>query len=142
MKKTIVTGVIAALFVAQSANAQTSDLGTVIAKDYDEKLEALFIDFHKNPELSYKETRTAAIIAKELKLAGAIVTENVGGTGVVGLMENGEGPTLLLRADMDGLPLVEDSGLEYKSTVKQVSIDGQEKPVMHACGKFAVMKFR
>ncbi|GAB5486704.1 MAG: M20 family metallopeptidase [Parasphingorhabdus sp.] len=124
----------AALAVAQPVLAQESDLGTAIAADYDNKLEALFLDFHQNPELSYKETRTAAIMADEWRNSGFQVTENVGGTGVVAVMENGEGPTLMLRADMDGLPVKEDSGLSYASTATQVSIDGQEKPVMHACG--------
>ncbi|SIO16984.1 hippurate hydrolase [Parasphingorhabdus marina DSM 22363] len=116
---------------AQSTN---TPLGAAIASDYDAKLEALFIDFHQNPELSYKETRTAAIIAREWRAAGWDVTEQVGGTGVVGVMTNGAGPTVLLRADMDGLPVKEDSGLGYASTARQVSIDGTEKPVMHACG--------
>ena len=120
---------------AVAQNSSTSpELNAAIAADYDNKLEALFLDFHRNPELSYKETRTAAIIAKEWRAVGVEVTEKVGGTGVVGIMKNGDGPTLLLRADMDGLPLVEDSGLDYMSTVRQVSIDGTEKPVMHACG--------
>jgi len=123
-----------ALFAWQPATAQSTDLSTAIAADYDQKLEALFVDFHRNPELSYKETRTAAIMAKEWRASGFTVTETVGGTGVVAVMKNGDGPTLMLRADMDGLPLVEDSGLDYMSTAKQVSIDGQEKPVMHACG--------
>lgn len=118
----------------QPASAQSTDLGQAISADYDNKLEALFLDFHRNPELSYKETRTAAIMAKEWRAAGFEVTEKIGGTGVVAVMKNGDGPTLMLRADMDGLPLVEDSGLDYMSTVTQVSIDGQEKPVMHACG--------
>ena len=116
-------------------NSSTSpDLSAAIAADYDRQLKDLFLDFHQNPELSYKETRTAGIIARKWREAGFTVTEKVGGTGVVAVMENGEGPTLMLRADMDGLPLVEDSGLAYMSTVKQVSIDGEEKPVMHACG--------
>ncbi|WP_339828153.1 amidohydrolase [uncultured Parasphingorhabdus sp.] len=116
-------------------NSSTSpDLAAAIAADYDKDLKALFLDFHQNPELSYKETRTAAIIAKQWRAAGFTVTEKVGGTGVVAVMKNGAGPTLMLRADMDGLPLVEDSGLDYMSTAKQVSIDGDEKPVMHACG--------
>lgn len=123
-----------ALFYGAPAVAQSTDLAKAVAADYDAKLEALFIDFHKNPELSYKETRTAAIIAEEWRAVGWDVTEKVGGTGVVAVMKNGDGPTLMLRADMDGLPLVEDSGLDYMSTVKQVSIDGEEKPVMHACG--------
>ncbi len=126
-----------ALVAAQPVLAQSespADLAKTIAADYDSKLEALFKDFHRNPELSYKEVRTAGIIAKEWRAVGWDVTEKVGGTGVVAVMKNGDGPTLMLRADMDGLPLVEDSGLDYMSTVTQVSIDGEEKPVMHACG--------
>ncbi len=128
------SALVAALAVSQSALAQNDNLGEAIAADYDSKLEALFLDFHQNPELSYKETRTAAIMAEEWRNSGFQVTENVGGTGVVAVMENGAGPTLMLRADMDGLPVKEDSGLSYASTATQVSIDGQEKPVMHACG--------
>ena len=127
-----------ALLSIQPALAQprstSHDLAKAVAADYDNKLEALFLDFHRNPELSYKETRTAKIIAAEWRAAGATVTSKVGGTGVVGVMKNGDGPTLMLRADMDGLPLVEDSGLDYMSKIRQVSIDGTEKPVMHACG--------
>lgn len=120
--------------VAAQNSSASPDLAAAIAADYDNELEALFIDFHKNPELSYKEVRTAAIIAGKWRDAGFTVTEKVGGTGVVAVMENGEGPTLMLRADMDGLPLVENSGLDFMSTARQVSIDGEEKPVMHACG--------
>ncbi|HEY9553465.1 amidohydrolase [Allosphingosinicella sp.] len=110
------------------------DFADEVKTDYDQHLEALFIDFHKNPELSYVEKRTAGIIAKELRAAGATVTEGVGGTGVVGIMKNGEGPTVLVRADMDGLPVKEASGLPYAATVTQVDIEGKEMPVMHACG--------
>ena len=124
-----------AMALALFAPAQAQDaLGKAVASDYDAKLEKLFLDFHANPELSFKETRTAKIIAAELRAAGATVTEGVGVTGVVGIMKNGDGPVIMVRADMDGLPLAEDSGLPYASKVKQVDIDGTEKPVMHACG--------
>jgi len=105
-----------------------------IAADYDNHLGALFTYFHTHPELSFRETNTAKTLAKEIKAYGFDVTEGVGGTGVVAVMKNGEGPTVLIRADMDGLPLKEDTGLPYSSTVTQVDIDGVEKPVMHACG--------
>jgi amidohydrolase len=121
-----------ALTTAPVAMAQ--DIGQAVSADYDAKLEALFLDFHQHPELSNMETRTAGIIAKELRAAGADVTEGVGGTGVVGVMRNGSGPTVLVRADMDGLPLAEQSGLAYASKVTQVDGDGVERPVMHACG--------
>ncbi|MES2338553.1 MAG: amidohydrolase [Pseudomonadota bacterium] len=110
------------------------DYATAIRADYDKDLGALFDWFHRNPELSFKEVNTAARMAKELRAAGATVTEGVGGTGVVAILRNGAGPTVLVRADMDGLPLKEASGLPNMSVARQVGIDGVENPVMHACG--------
>jgi amidohydrolase len=110
------------------------DFRPAVKTDYDSHLEALFLDFHRNPELSFLETRTAAIMAREFRAAGADVTENVGGTGVVAILRNGSGPVVLVRADMDGLPVEEKSGLPYASTARQTGIDGVESPVMHACG--------
>lgn len=130
----LLTALLASSLIAAPVLAEP-DFAPAVEADYAAHLEALFVDFHKNPELSYKESRTAAIMAKELRAVGGIeVTEGVGGTGVVGVMKNGDGPTILLRADMDGLPLKEDSGLPYASTVTQEDIDGVVKPVMHACG--------
>ena len=130
----LLTALLATSLLATPSLAEP-DFAPAVEADYAAHLEALFVDFHKNPELSYKESRTAAIMAKELRAVGGIeVTEGVGGTGVVGVMKNGAGPTILLRADMDGLPLKEDSGLPYASTVTQEDIDGVVKPVMHACG--------
>lgn len=123
-----------AAFAASTQAAATPDFSPAVKADYDKHLRALFLDFHKNPELSYVENRTAAIMAKELRAAGATVTEGVGGTGVVGVMKNGSGPTILVRADMDGLPVKEASGLPYSSTVTHKGKDGVEVPVMHACG--------
>ncbi|WP_375208341.1 amidohydrolase [Hyphomonas jannaschiana] len=114
--------------------AADSDLRAAIDKDYQENLGPLFQYFHQHPELSFLETETAQRLASELRALGYDVTEGVGGTGVVAVMKNGDGPTVLMRADMDGLPLKEDSGVAYPSTVTQVDIDGVEKPVMHACG--------
>jgi len=125
---------LAAGLVASPAMAQTDDLAAAIEADYDGYLAPLFVHFHKNPELSFLENETAARMAQELRDAGIEVTENVGGTGVVGMLRNGEGPLILVRADMDGLPVVEKSGLEYASTATQVGQDGKEYPVMHACG--------
>ncbi|XVX20381.1 amidohydrolase [Actinomycetota bacterium] len=96
-------------------------------------LESLYKELHAHPELSHEETRTAGIIAERLKTAGAEVHEGIGGTGVVGVIANGDGPTVLLRADIDGLPVKEATGLEYAST-QTVDRDGQQVPVMHACG--------
>jgi len=121
------------LFGASLSLADAS-LEEATRADYKEHLGALFLYFHRNPELSFQETETAARLAKELRKAGAKVTTGVGGTGVVGLLRNGEGPTVLVRADMDGLPIREESGLEYASTRSQTEADGSEVPVMHACG--------
>ncbi len=109
------------------------ELGDAIAADYP-YLGPLFEYFHQHPELSYVEHKTAARLAAELRAAGVEVTEGVGDTGIVGVISNGDGPVVLVRADMDGLPLVEKSGLAYASTARQVDVDGHEFPVMHACG--------
>ena len=131
----MITGLLMGIAVAVSpAAANDQDIAAAIEADYDAHLEELFIHFHENPELSFLETATAARMAAELRDAGLEVTENVGGTGVVGMIKNGDGPLILLRADMDGLPIEEKSGLDYASTVTQVGQDGVEYPVMHACG--------
>tara|TARA_R110002167_G_scaffold63058_1_gene177867 strand:+ start:1056 stop:2375 length:1320 start_codon:yes stop_codon:yes gene_type:complete len=123
-----------ALSVGLPASAQDSRLKAAIQQDYTANLAALFDDFHRHPELSGLEVRTAGIIADQLTALGYDVTPGVGGTGVVAVLRNGEGPTVMIRADMDGLPLREATGLAYASTVSQVDSDGVEKPVMHACG--------
>lgn len=105
-----------------------------IQKDYEENLEALFIHLHENPELSFQEHETSKRIASELTALGYDVTANVGKTGVVAVLENGDGPTVLIRADMDGLPVKERSGLSYASIATQRNLVGKELPVMHACG--------
>lgn len=128
------TAMVALMGSVPAATAADAQLRADIAKDYDARLKDMFIDFHKNPELSFRETRTAARVAKEFKALGIQVTEGVGKTGVVGVLKNGEGPTVLIRADMDGLPVKEQSGLPYASTARQVDINGNEMPVMHACG--------
>lgn len=97
-------------------------------------LATLYTDIHAHPELSMQETRTAGIAAKCLRDAGYEVTEGVGKTGVVGLLRNGDGPTVMLRADMDALPVKEATGLPYASTVTALDRDGKTVPVMHACG--------
>lgn len=122
-----------ALIAAPAAAAP--DYQAAIKADYDQSLGKLFVWFHQNPELSFKEVNTAARMAKELRaVPGMVVTEKVGGTGVVGVLANGSGPTVMLRADMDGLPILENSGVPYPSRARQVGIDGVDSPVMHACG--------
>lgn len=95
---------------------------------------ALYQDLHRNPELSSQETQTAAKIAARLRALGYTVTERIGGTGVVGVLTNGGGPTIMLRTELDGLPVEERTGLPYASTVHAKSSTGAEVPVMHACG--------
>src|SRR5574338_1226528 len=97
-------------------------------------LEALYKDVHSHPELSMQETRTADLAAKRLRGAGYEVTTNVGKTGVVGLLRNGDGPTVMLRADMDALPLEEATGLPYASKVTAKDRDGKTVFVAHMCG--------
>src|SRR3989442_11849558 len=102
----------------------------------------IYKDFHTHPELSAHEERSASIVAKELKAAGCDVTERVGKYdkpgltcfGVVGVMKNGAGPTVLVRSDLDALPVHEETGLPYASAVTTKNDEGKEVPVMHACG--------
>lgn len=97
-------------------------------------LEELYLYLHQNPELSYQEEQTMHKIAAELDGLGFEVTENVGGFGLVGVMKNGEGPTVLIRTDLDGLPLEEQTGKPYASVAKAINQVGDEVFVMHACG--------
>lgn len=123
------------LAVLISLPAFADDLADAVSKDYDEHLAGLFDHFHRNPELSTIEHETARRMAMELDMAGFAVTEGVGGTGVVAIMENGHGPTVMMRADMDGLPVEEKSGLENASRAQQKDpITGNTVFTMHACG--------
>jgi amidohydrolase len=97
-------------------------------------LREFYEDLHRHPELSFAEVRTAAIIAERLTALGYEVTTGVGRTGVVATLDNGDGPTVLLRADIDALPVKEATGLPYASTATGIDADGAEVPVAHACG--------
>jgi hippurate hydrolase len=97
-------------------------------------LEAVYRDLHAHPELAYTEHRTAGIVAARLRGDGFAVTEGIGVTGVVGVLRNGDGPTVMLRADMDALPVEEKTGLDYASTATVTDGTGEVVPVMHACG--------
>ncbi|WP_123816325.1 amidohydrolase [Myceligenerans xiligouense] len=97
-------------------------------------LRELYVDLHEHPELSYQETRTAALVAERLAAAGYRTHTGIGETGVAGVLSNGDGPCVLLRADMDALPVTEDTGLPYASSVRATTADGVESGVMHACG--------
>ena len=123
-----------ALLAVIALPVQADDLSRDVRKDYAKHLDDLFDYFHRNPELSLLETKTAARLAAELREAGFEVTEGVGGNGVVAMMENGPGPLVMMRADMDGLPVEEKSGLPNASRAKQLDWDGNEVFTMHACG--------
>lgn len=96
-------------------------------------LDAIYRDLHAHPELGLQEVRTAAILARELRKSGFTVTEKVGGTGIVGVLKNGDGPTILVRADMDGLPMEEKTDLPWASKAR-TAYEGRDVSVMHACG--------
>ncbi|HET8899913.1 MAG TPA: M20 family metallopeptidase [Rhodanobacteraceae bacterium] len=98
------------------------------------QLEALYTDIHAHPELSMQEARTAGLAAEHLRAAGYEVTTGIGKTGVVGLLRNGDGPVVMLRADMDALPVEEATGVAYASKVTATDHEGNTVPVMHACG--------
>jgi len=133
MKKPLVALLSVLLFCVSAVNA--SELADSVKKDYDDYLAGLWDHFHQNPELSLVEFKTAERMAKELRDAGFTVTEKVGGTGVVAVLENGSGPLVMMRADMDGLPVEEKSGLPNASKAQQISpITGEVVNVMHACG--------
>lgn len=125
---------VALVCLVGTSNAIAQELSQKIKIEYEQRLGALFEHFHRNPELSYLEFNTAERLAEELRAAGFVVTEGVGGTGLVAIMENGTGPLVMMRADMDGLPLPEKSGLEYASVAFQEDQQGKQVPVMHACG--------
>ncbi|GAB2907556.1 M20 family metallopeptidase [Paralcaligenes ginsengisoli] len=114
-------------------NALTSALD-IDAQELLPELEAIYKDLHRNPELSMQEVRTAGIAADYLAAQGFEVSRRIGLTGVVGVLKNGAGPTVMLRADMDALPVAEATGLPYASTVKAKDEDGIEVDVSHACG--------
>ncbi len=104
-----------------------------IEKDFP-YLENLYLDIHQHPELSFHEDRTASKLANELRKAGFEVTEHVGGTGIVGILKNGPGPVILVRTDLDALPIVEQTGADYASKVTVKNEQGNDVGVMHACG--------
>lgn len=130
MKKYL-AGVAFAALIGSSVSA--ADIKSDIAADYD-YLEKLYIHLHQNPELSLQEEKSSKRVAAELKKAGFDVTSNFGGYGVVAVMKNGDGPTVMIRADMDGLPVPEQTGLEYASKATTKNEAGETVPVMHACG--------
>ena len=121
------------LVCAASAAAQSPAVSKEVQAVYPEA-HALYVDIHQHPELSSHETQTAAKLAGHLRDAGYEVTEHVGGTGIVAILKNGPGPTVMLRTELDALPVEEKTGLPYASKVRSTDDRGQEVPVMHACG--------
>jgi hippurate hydrolase len=128
------------LLCLTAAAAPAKDLPAVVARELP-GLVTTYEGIHAHPELSHHEEHAAALLASELRNAGYTVTERVGkyrdGTqayGVVAVLENGAGPRLLIRTDMDALPIVEETGMRYASRVKAKNAAGQEIGVMHACG--------
>jgi len=121
----------AALAIAVPAAAET--LGDQVQREMP-SLMAIYADLHAHPELSFHEVRSAGILAAEARKLGFDVTEKVGGTGVVAVMKNGAGPVVLVRADMDGLPVSEQTGWPGASKVRVTTDEGVETGVMHACG--------
>ncbi|HSH96262.1 MAG TPA: amidohydrolase [Roseimicrobium sp.] len=116
--------------------APSGELKAIVNRRVETEYPSLFgiyTNLHAHPELSFMEVKTAALVATELRNLGFTVTEKVGNTGVVGVLTNGKGPTLLIRADMDGLPILETSGVPYASTDIVKDLSGKEVPAMHGC---------
>jgi len=124
----LLTALLTTSLFAQAPDA-SQEVQAVSASSY-----ALYQDLHQHPELSSHETQTAAKLASRLRSLGYDVTENVGGTGLVAVMKNGAGPTVMLRTELDALPVPEKTGLPYASKVVAKDDSGKEVPVMHACG--------
>jgi len=120
---------LAAVTVCMFAESDANDVNTVFPD-----ARALYLDLHQHPELSGHEAQTAANMAAKLRALGYDVTEHVGGTGVVALLKNGAGPTVMLRTELDALPVEEKTGLSYASKVRTKDDSGADVPVMHACG--------
>lgn len=122
------------LFYATSVYASAIELESSIAQDYDLNLASIFDEFHQNPELSLMEFKTAAKLVQELTNADFQVTNGIAGNGIVAVLKNGRGPTVMVRADMDALPVEENSGLKNTSKVRMKDSNGQITAVSHACG--------
>src|SRR5579862_6448781 len=121
-----------ASFLILSAAAQTASVKEV--ESVYPQARALYLDLHQHPELSAHETETASKLASGLRHAGYEVSEHVGGTGIVALLKNGAGPIIMLRTELDALPVEEKTGLPYASKVHTKDDTGRDVPVMHACG--------
>ncbi|MFI5109011.1 MAG: amidohydrolase [Terriglobales bacterium] len=139
MRRLAVFLAIIALVISANTLAQVSS-GTSVFPSSQQvnaiypEIEKLYIDLHRNPELAFHEQRTAAELAERVKALGYDVTTGIGGTGIVAILKNGPGPTVMLRTELDALPIEEKTGLPFASTVKTKNAAGETVPVMHACG--------
>ena len=129
MKRSMIFVVLA----AATAAAQSGSLKDQVESVFPDA-RALYLDLHQHPELSGHETRTSALLADKLRALGYDVTANLGGTGLVAIMKNGAGPVVMLRTELDALPVEEQTGLPYASKVRAKDDNGRDVPVMHACG--------
>src|SRR5947199_4024913 len=133
MRHRLIAALLLAGAMTAAAPAAAQDLRSAIHADMPDLMD-LYRDLHAHPERSMQEPRSAARMAEEARRAGFTVTTGVGHTGVVAVLANGPGPILLLRADMDALPVEEQTGLPFASHVRGTSLTGVESGVMHACG--------
>ncbi|MEM9531342.1 MAG: amidohydrolase [Pseudomonadota bacterium] len=134
MSRALTAGMLLVLAAGGPGAHASQALEAAVKNDYEQHLGPLFEHFHANPELSFMEFETAARMADEFRELGFTVHEEIGVTGIVALLENGPGPTVMMRADMDGLPVKEMVSLPYRSKVEKENSEGQVFPVMHACG--------
>ena len=109
-------------YVVGAPSASAGSLSDDVQSLYDDQLKDLFVHFHENPELSFKEDKTAKRLGDELEALGYTVHRGIGGTGLIALMENGPGPTVMFRADMDGLPVQEKSGLSMRLKLNRSTV--------------------
>ncbi len=141
MKTRRLVPLLATILAAQPVQAAPSDRDpkaelTAIDTIFDGNfpaIKSLYEDIHQHPEVGFREERTAALLAEHMRQLGFTVTEKIGGTGIVAIYENGDGPTVLVRTELDGLPMEEKTGLSYASRYTQ-DVDGKATPTMHACG--------
>src|SRR5690606_36992786 len=133
MRRQSLAAMLCACVMATALPAHAQDLNSAIRQDMPDLL-ALYRDLHANPELSMQETRSAGLMADAARALGFTVTTGVGVTGVVAVLENGPGPVLMIRADMDGLPVEEQTGLPYASRARGTTREGLDTALMHACG--------
>jgi amidohydrolase len=137
MKSLFIALLASVLHLGSASAASPEELRKLVTNRIETEYASLFgiyTNLHAHPELSFMEKKTATLVAGELRALGFTVTEKVGKIGVVGVLQNGPGPTVLIRADMDGLPVKEASGVPYASTDVVQDISGTDQPAMHACG--------